>query len=91
MHNSCSLFQASVSYSQNTKEKGVPNGKAFETRENLERKLESRMRKLNFANDSSGSAKLAKQLEALLTPRSDRKVRRGKYHLANFTKEFEFV
>ncbi|KAL5970950.1 hypothetical protein TSMEX_001257, partial [Taenia solium] len=62
---------------QTTVEKGVPDGKACNTHENLERKLESRMRKLNWSTDSSGTSKIVKQLEALLTPRSDRKIRRG--------------
>lgn len=59
-------------------EKGVPDGKAFDSHENFEHQIESRMRKLNWSNDPADSAKIAKQLEALITPRIDRKIRKGK-------------
>ncbi|VDO04387.1 unnamed protein product [Rodentolepis nana] len=61
----------------NTTEKGIPDGKAFNNHENFERQIESRMRKLNWSNDPQDSAKIAKQLEALITPKTDRKVRTG--------------
>ncbi|KAM7536142.1 hypothetical protein Aperf_G00000101339 [Anoplocephala perfoliata] len=57
----------------NTADKGIPDGKAFDNHENFERKLESRMRKLDWSNEPLDSAKIAKQLEALLTPRFNRK------------------
>ncbi|KAM3172884.1 hypothetical protein ACTXT7_013638 [Hymenolepis weldensis] len=60
-----------------TTEKGVPDGKAFDSHENFERQIESRMRKLNWSNDPTDSAKIAKQLEALITPKIDRKVRKS--------------
>ncbi|EUB60953.1 kinesin family member 26 [Echinococcus granulosus] len=73
--------QSSGGCTQGTVEKGVPDGKAFNAHESLERKLESRMRRLNWSNDSSSNSKIVKQLEALLTPRTDRKIRRGDSYL----------
>uniref|UniRef100_A0A5K3EGU6 Kinesin motor domain-containing protein n=1 Tax=Mesocestoides corti TaxID=53468 RepID=A0A5K3EGU6_MESCO len=75
--------QSSIVPTQATVEKGVPDGKSCNahTNCNLERKLEVCSRWPLGPADSLGGTRTARQLEAILTPRSDRKLRRGDAYL----------